>query len=188
MKKYILLLSVCSLLWLLPSCGNSETSSDKVAEEHNEAKLTEKMENDAEFAVNAAGGGLMEVELGNYAAANASSPRVKDFGRSMAADHSKANDELKSAAAAKNITLPAAPPDDKQKMINDLKEKKGAEFDKAYIDMMVSDHKEDLDLFKKQADNGKDADLKAWAAGKVPVLEHHLQMAEELQKELNNQK
>lgn len=185
MKKHILLLTACALLWLLPSCGNSETSSDKVAEEKNEEKLTEKMEDDAEFAVDAAGGGLMEVDLGNYAATNASSQRVKEFGKSMAADHSKANEELMAAAAAKNITLPAAPPDDKQKKMNDLKQKTGTDFDRAYIDMMVSDHKEDLELFRKQADNGKDAELKAWAAGKVPVLEHHLQMAEEIQKELD---
>ena len=43
---------------------------------------------------------------------------------------------------------------------------------------MVDDHKDDVDEFKKEADNGKDADLKSWAAGKVPVLQHHLDVAQ----------
>lgn len=186
MKKTILLLSAAFSFAMFTSCGNSESSSDKVAEDQNEQKLDDNMQKDADFAVEAASGGMMEVDLGAYAAANASSASVKELGRMMADDHSKANDELKSAAAAKNITLPAVPADDMQRKMDDLKQKKGADFDKAYVDMMVSDHKDDLDLFKKEAENGKDADLKTWAAGKVPVLEHHLQMAEDLQKQLSN--
>ncbi len=42
---------------------------------------------------------------------------------------------------------------------------------------MVKDHKEDIDAFKKEADKGNDPDLKQWASGKVPTLEHHLDMA-----------
>ena len=68
----------------------------------------------------------------------------------MVKDHSKANEELKAAATAKNITLPAAVSDKCQKKVAELSEKKGADFDKAYADLMVSDHKEDIDEFKKK--------------------------------------
>ena len=43
---------------------------------------------------------------------------------------------------------------------------------------MVDDHKEDIELFKKEADNGKDAEIKSWAAGKLSTLQSHLQMWE----------
>lgn len=119
----------------------------------------------------------MEVELGKLASTNASSPAVKAFGQQMVSDHTKANDELKTLAASKNITLPATPGNKHQDHINDLKEKKGADFDKAYIDLMVDDHKEDVDAFQKEANDGKDAEIKAFAAGKVPTLQHHLDMA-----------
>lgn len=182
MKKLIVSLLVIAGLY---SCGNHENASNEAAKEENKDKFdTTDVKKDADFAVEAASGGMMEVDLGSYAAANASSAQVKQFGQEMVTDHSKANDELKSLAASKNISLPAAPNSDMQKKIDDLKQKHGADFDKAYVDLMVDDHKEDVDHFQKEADKGNDADLKGWASGKVPVLQHHLQMAQDLQKAL----
>jgi len=109
---------------------------------------------------------------------------VKEFGRNMVTDHSKANDELKATAQSKNITLPTVPNSKHQKHIDEMKQKKGSDFDKAYIDMMVDDHKDDIDDFQKEADKGNDPDLKAWASNKLPVLQHHLQMAKDIQQSL----
>jgi putative membrane protein len=50
--------------------------------------------------------------------------------------------------------------------------------------MMVKDHKKDIDLFEREANNGEDADLKSWASGKLPTLKHHLEMAEKMQSAL----
>ncbi len=94
------------------------------------------------------------------------------------------NGELASAAQAKNISLPAVPENKLQEKIDNLRKKSGAEFDKDYMDMMVSDHKDDIDLFQREADKGNDADIKAWANSKLAVLQHHLQMAEEIRNEL----
>ena len=187
MKKTLLAAALLASVFVLPSCGNDENASNKMAEDQNEQKFdSTDMKRDAEFAMKAASGGMMEVELGNMAAMNGVSPQVKEFGKNMVADHSKANEELKSAAAAKNITLPSVPDADMQKKIDDMKKKTGADFDKAYVDMMVSDHKDDIDLFQKEADKGNDPELKAWAAGKVPVLQHHLMMIEDIQKAMKN--
>ena len=56
---------------------------------------------------------------------------------------------------------------------------KGAEFDKEYAEMMVNDHEDDIKLFEKEAEKGNDGELKAWAASKLPILQHHLQMAKD---------
>jgi putative membrane protein len=184
MKKIFSALLVISTVYMLPGCNN-ENSSNKNAEKQNDAKFdSTNVKRDADFAVEAASGGMMEVELGKIAEANAASAQVKEFGQHMVSDHSKGNDELKATAQTKGITLPAVPDEKKQKKIDDLKQKKGADFDKAYIDMMVDDHKEDIDLFQKESDKGNDPDLKTWAGGKLPLLQHHLQMAEDIQKGL----
>ena len=60
---------------------------------------------------------------------------------------------------------------------DDLAAKKGADFDKAYINAMIDDHQEDIDEFKKESTDGKDADLKTWATNKLPTLQGHLDMA-----------
>ncbi len=173
---------------VLYSC-NGENASNENAEEANEEKFEDTdIGYDSEFAVKAASGGLMEVRLGELALANAGSEAVRDFGRSMIQDHGTANQELQSMAQAKNITLPTVPDNDKLDKINKLAEKKGAEFDEAYIDLMVRDHKEDIELFKDEAGKGKDIDIKGWAASKIPALEHHLQMAESIQDNMKNKK
>lgn len=135
-------------------------------------------EQDKNFADAAAKGGMMEVMLGEYAEMNGANAKIKAFGKMMTEDHGKANAELKSWAASANYVLPTALDEDQQKKVDDLKMKKGADFDKAYIDMMVSDHKKDIADFKKQANDGT-GDLKSFAAKTVPTLEHHLQSAEE---------
>lgn len=171
---------------MLISCGGDKTEKDttvadtkEVATEQNEKKIDSAadMKGDADFAVKIADAGMLEVELGKLALKNASSPKVKEFAQMMIDDHTKANAELTDAAKKKNITLPAGLSDKCQKKYDDLSAKKGKNFDKDYISAMVDGHQEVLDEMKKEADNGKDADLKAWASGKVAVVQHHLDAA-----------
>jgi putative membrane protein len=54
----------------------------------------------------------------------------------------------------------------------------GAQFDRAYMDDMVADHKQDVAEFKKEASSGKDSEVKSFAAKTLPTLEDHLKMAE----------
>ena len=136
---------------------------------------------DQPFVLDAASGGLMEVELGKIAATNASSAKVKEFGRMMVADHTKANAELKAVAAKKNITVPPAPAEKQQAHIDELKAKKGADFDQAYTSLMLDDHKEDVSKFQDEAKNGKDPDIKAFASKTLPVLNKHLQHVQMLE-------
>lgn len=136
-------------------------------------------ERDKKFITLAAEGGLLEVQLGKHASQNGESAKVRDLGKMMASDHQKANEELMALAKRKNVTVPSNLSDKKQKDIKDLKEKKGRDFDEAYSKFMVKDHKEDIALFKEQAEKGDDADLKAWASKILPKLEHHKKMADD---------
>src|SRR6476660_3490850 len=56
---------------------------------------------DHDFIMEAAMGGLMEVELGHVAAQKGTSEAVKQFGQRMVDDHSKANTELMTLAQSK---------------------------------------------------------------------------------------
>ena len=189
MKKVSFAAAVCMAIFSFQSCGDTG-SGDAVesANESNEVKQdsAEKTsgeatapvsEEDSKFAVMAASGGMMEVQLGELAQQKASSQRVKDFGAMMVRDHTKANDELKNLAGMKNITVPPAPGEDHMDQITNLSKKSGREFDREYMKMMVDDHQEDIDEFEKCSNNSKDADLKAFAAKTLPVLRTHLDSA-----------
>ena len=180
MKKISLILMLALSAWTFGACNN-EAKDDSVekAEEANEAKesTTTVKEDDSEFLVEAASGGMMEVEAGQLAATKAQNPRVKAFASMMVEDHTKANEELKALASGKSITLPTAVGEDHQKHITELREKSGMDFDKAYMKMMVDDHNDDVEDFQSASNNAKDESVKAFAAKTLPVLRMHLDSA-----------
>ncbi|WP_294246418.1 DUF4142 domain-containing protein [uncultured Chryseobacterium sp.] len=133
---------------------------------------------DKKFTDAAAMGGMMEVMAGQLASTNGNSATIKSLGKMMVTDHTKANNELKAWASKAGYTLPASVDADMQKKYDELKMKKGAEFDRAYADMMVMDHEKTIALFKQEASAGGDASLKAFASKTLPTLEHHLMESE----------
>ena len=135
---------------------------------------------DQAFVKEAALGGMAEVDLGQLAASKAADADVKQFGQRMVDDHGKANEELKSWASSKSVTLPTEL-DAKHKAEHARLEKlSGAAFDKAYMASMVADHNKDVAEFQKQAKAAKDPDLKAWVTKTVPTLEDHQKSAKEI--------
>jgi len=138
----------------------------------------------AAFVIKAASGGMLEVQLGQLAQQNAKSQRVKDFASMMVADHSKANDELKSIAASHNINIPAGMMAGHQKHIDMMSKIKGADFDKHYIDLMLSDHKEDITDFKKEANSSSNDVFKNFASKTLPTLQKHLDSAQAVYKKM----
>lgn len=137
---------------------------------------------DRKFMDAAAQGGMAEVELGQLAQQNGQSQEVKDFGKKMVEDHSKANDQLKQLASQKGVTLPSDM-DAKDKATKAKLEKlQGAAFDRAYMNDMLTDHKKDVAEFKHESVAAKDPDLKNWAGQTLPTLQDHLKMAEQYAK------
>lgn len=165
--------------------SDTQGDSKDIAKDQNDQKFEDSdIKKDAKFAVNAADGGMLEVELAALAQKNGSSKVVKDFSKHIMEDHTKANEELKALALSKSISLPTALSEKNLNKVDKLSKKTGSEFDKDYIDFMISDHKDDIDLFEKEAEKGNDPELKAFAAGKLPTLKHHLQMAEDAKEAL----
>jgi len=132
---------------------------------------------DNEFVMKAAMGGMHEVELGKIAITNADSPEVKKFGERLVADHTKANEELKTVAAKASIAIPDKMPADKLKEVEKFRALKGAEFDKAFMAHQVKDHEQDVAMFTKATKELKDPGLKGFAEKTLPTLQDHLKMA-----------
>jgi putative membrane protein len=127
---------------------------------------------DKTFMMNAAKGGMMEVEMGKMAASNAQSSDVKKFGNRMVTDHSNANNELMALAKEEGVSLPGAKSPGKWKS------------DKDYMDAMVKDHQADLAEFQKEAQSGTDPDVKAFAAKGAKMVSTHLKLAQDTQAKL----
>ncbi len=141
---------------------------------------------DEHFTKKAAQGGMAEVELGRLAEQRAANPEVKKFAERMVADHTKANNELKQVAGAKNVTLPetlnAKDEATKQKLSN----LSGDQFDKAYMSDMVTDHTQDVAEFRKESTSAQDTDLKNFVTNTLPTLEDHLKEARQIEPQVAN--
>jgi putative membrane protein len=137
------------------------------------ASLSDK---DKAFMKEAAKGGQMEVNMGKEAQKKGKSADVKKIGGTMVADHTKANNELMAIAKKKGVDLSKEKP--ASHSMGD------ANFDKDYINMMVSDHEKDLSAFQAEAKNGSDADVKAFASKTSAVIKKHLDMVKAAQAKL----
>lgn len=139
---------------------------------------------DKKFVTEAAEGGRMEVELGELAQQKAQSDAVKQFGKRMADDHGKASRELADLASSKRVQLSDKPSSMAQREKDRLSKLSGAAFDREYVKMMVKDHEKDVAAFKRESQQAKDPDLKAWAGKTLPTLEDHLQMIKRVQSQV----
>jgi putative membrane protein len=131
---------------------------------------------------------MAEVELGKLAADKATNEDVKAFGKRMVEDHTKAGDQLKGIAAKESVPLPTEL-NAKDKALKDrLSKLSGDAFDRAYINHMVMDHKQDVADFQKEANNGQDDAIKNFAQQTLPTLQDHLKQAQDAQTKVRGAK
>jgi putative membrane protein len=139
-----------------------------------------------EFVKKAGEAGAAEVALGQLGAAKATDSDVKAFAQHMVKDHTKANEELMSAAKAKGLEVPAEP----GVMHKGMKEKfehqsADQDFNHDFMQQMVKDHESTVKLFRTaSADTTLDPQLRALAKKTLPKLEEHLSEAKKLEAKL----
>jgi putative membrane protein len=137
------------------------------------AKMSQK---DVNFIQKAGGGGQQEVENGKLAQRQGQSADVKRIGARMVADHSRMTQELTALANRKGVKF-----DTRGVKAQNIPT---AGFDRQYLMLLVEVHKSDIADFEKEAKNGDDKELKAWASKNVPILRQHLAIIEEALKKL----
>lgn len=182
--KTVAILIVCSILITVISCQNSTKPVDtkELANDVNDAKLDNpKDEKDAAFMVKAAEINGMEVQLGQLAQQKGMAADIKELGKMMETEHTKAMADETAMANRKYINIPTTPTEDAKAAFNKLNEKTGVDFDKAYVSLMVNGHKDAIDLFEKASNNCADNEIKSWAQSMLPGLHMHLDHAMAIQ-------
>jgi putative membrane protein len=136
---------------------------------------------DLQFLNKAAQSGHAEVESSKLAQQRAVTSQVKSFANQMVNDHAKAGDELKRLAESKGVKVANEPSIVHKSDLKMLSEAKEAEFDKRFAETFgVKAHEETVKLFKDAAAKASDPDVKAFAQKTLPTLQHHLDMAKQM--------
>ncbi len=135
---------------------------------------------DQEFIQKASAAGLAEVNMAKMALQNATTPAVKEFAQRMLNDHTKANRELNRIADANRMTPAANMDAAHQEMSREMSAMTGENFDRRYVRGQVKDHDAAVALFQAEAKNGKNPQLKEFAAQTLPTLREHQEMVRKL--------
>lgn len=165
-------------------------ASDPVALAANEAKTTSGTSTSeaAAFAKKAALGDMFEIESSKLAASKSSNPNVKQFAQDMIDAHTKTTEQVKTLATQENIAseLPAAMDRKHAKLLSDLNSLSGPRFDRKYMDLQISAHKDAASVFESYAAKGKNPAFKQFASDTAPVIKTHLSHAQSIAKSAKN--
>ena len=142
------------------------------------ARFNQLPSQDRKFVKDAVKAGRNEVQLGQLAAQNAENPLVRDYGTRMTQDNQNANEHLAQVLDQKGISE-VAPTEKATPMSSQLQNESAADFDRAYLKDTVKDQKNEVAEFKKEAADGKDPELKSFAAESLPALEEDLKVGEQ---------
>ena len=132
------------------------------------------------FVRSALESGLYEVAIAKVALEKATNPQIKAMASTLANEHAAANERLRNIVGNR-MSLPQSVPDDKRQTIDRISQLKGAEFDRQFVQVVgLKDHEADIKVFEQAQDSLQDPGLKDFLQTTLPVLRHHLSMAQEL--------
>lgn len=129
---------------------------------------------DTSFYEQALTAGDKEIAAAKLAEKNGGA-KVKDFAKMLVTDHTAMGKKVKDAAGT-SVTMPTTPPD-----TSALDGKTGNDFDKAFVDQMVTDHQNAVALFDNASKNASTDQAKKLASDALPKLQKHLDEAQKLQ-------
>ena len=125
---------------------------------------------------------MTEAHMGQVAENQGAVEGVKTFGQTLAKDHTQAYQDLGELAQKLGTSIPKGIDIGKDRANERVINMKGATFDEGFVQEELSSHRRAIAEFRREADHGGNADIRAYARQIIPVLEKHLQMAQDLSK------
>ena len=177
----ILSTGVLSVLLSIALFGCQRSGENVQAARDNKTVLSDS---DKNFLMKEEKDNIAEQEIGRFAAEKTQNKDVKDYAQMLVDDHTKALNDLVDLMNKKGMAQPNGLPKVEHDAMNKLNGLSGADFDREFINMMVEDHQKAVSEFRQEKDMAQDKDVKSYADNVLPVLEKHLQKAQELQRNL----
>jgi putative membrane protein len=137
---------------------------------------------DQDFITLAAQSDMTEANLGQLAQTAATSDDVKTYAQMLVTEHTADYTKLGTLASKAGLTVPKALDAKQNKMIAPYAKLKGTAFDRKYLHDMVASHEAAIAAYNKQARDGQNAEIKAYAQATIANLEKHESSAKDLMK------
>jgi putative membrane protein len=136
-----------------------------------------------DFVTEAAQSDMLEIASAKLAQQKGTADEKK-FAEQMITDHTKTTNDIKGMVESGDVKaqIPASMDSSHQSKLDKLRDAKADNFSSDYDSMQVSAHKDAVSLFERYSKSGDNPKLKDWAGKTLPTLQHHLEMAEQLDK------
>jgi putative membrane protein len=136
-----------------------------------------------DFVTEAANSDMLEIATAKLAQEKGNAEEKK-FAAQMITDHTKTTNDIKGMVERGDVKaeIPATLDSSHQSKLDKLRDARTATFSSDYDSMQVSAHKDAVSLFERYSKSGDNPKLKDWAGKTLPALQHHLDMAQQLDK------
>jgi putative membrane protein len=173
----LLLSSAVALFLLAPAYGQSVGEKTGVNSALGISPTTQ------DFVTEAANSDMLEIAAAKIAQEKGNAGEKK-FAAQMVTDHTKTTNDIKGMVESGDVKaeIPATLDSSHQSKLDKLRDAKADNFASDYDSMQVSAHKDAVSLFERYSKSGDNAKLKDWAGKTLPTLQHHLEMAQDLNK------
>lgn len=177
MRKLLCFVSALVLIVTVSSCHNDQ----RRAKNYNDKTLAD--DDAIHFITNGLEGSLTEIKAAGIAKNRSTNPDIISFANMMITDHTQVVNELKKIQADKLVNNRDNSSSEDDDSLTVLSAKTGVEFDKAYIEMMITDHEKAIELFNGVS-NHTSGTIQSFAAKTLPSLQTHLDEAKKIRASL----
>jgi putative membrane protein len=146
-----------------------------------EDPTTSLSQSERDFMMEAAQADLAEIDMAQVALQNSGTGDVKDFANMIKIDHTSALEDLTELMKDTNVPQPKSIPVELQQDISRMRSLTGGEFDREFVNMIVSEHQKAIEMFRDQQSTAQNQDVKKYVEDTLPRLEMHLEKAQRLQ-------
>ena len=135
---------------------------------------------DSRFVREVTADNMLEASMGQLAERKAQNSEVKQFAQRMVADHNKLQNDWVAMASKNGLNFKTGFGKNHRKKLDQLQKLSGKDFDRAYMTLMIQDHKDYVDYFRKEGRAANSARVRERVAADLPVLEQHWSMAKQV--------
>ena len=184
------IISTVKTQWLATSIalvlafGLTACNRDRGVEAARDEVVASVSPEDQDFMGTAAQGHMSEIFMARVATLKSDNNDVKDYANMIEKDHNAALKDIVQLMKEKRVSRPPAVDDQTKQHISTLNDLKGPEFDREFVNMMVSGHEQAIEMYQSELSTVQNPDLKDYIEGLMPKLEMHLEKGQQLQSKL----
>ncbi|MDQ2842289.1 MAG: DUF4142 domain-containing protein [Acidobacteriota bacterium] len=143
-------------------------------------QLDQLSANDKDFIEYAGEIDLAAIRFAQMAQMDAASPQIKSFAEMIEREHAADLKKLVAIANKAGGITPNTLDDVHMNAVKQLKKYKGKSFDHQFLKIVINEHERAIISFQREADNGFNPRLQAYAKTTLVSLQAHLKKAKQL--------